>query len=171
LAWRVLKFSDAGEWLDNATPVLHEIMGMPDQGIPEEVLEHAKCVAIAPHMVRGGGFIFGAKGAKASPPAERPMPGVLRRSSRFRAGRFRSSESSWAACRRRWPGQLIGLPECSTGHQISHRDHCRGNAARSAEGDPPDLMKLPVETAHLTDEIFLFIPGGPNFGRDRDSRA
>jgi len=38
-------------------------MGMPDKGIPEEVLEHAKCVAVIPHMVKGG-FVFGAKGGK-----------------------------------------------------------------------------------------------------------
>ena len=38
-------------------------MGMPDNGIPEEVLEHAKCVAVVPHMVKGG-FIFGGKGGK-----------------------------------------------------------------------------------------------------------
>ena len=50
---------------DWTTPpqVMHEIMGMPDKGIPEEVLEHAKCVAVIPHMVKGG-FIFGAKGGK-----------------------------------------------------------------------------------------------------------
>jgi lipid-binding SYLF domain-containing protein len=38
-------------------------MGMPDKGIPEEVLEHAKCVGVIPHMVKGG-FIFGAKEGK-----------------------------------------------------------------------------------------------------------
>jgi SH3 domain-containing YSC84-like protein 1 len=43
--------------------VLHEIMGMPDKGIPEEVLEHAKCVAVVPHMIKGG-FVFGGKGGK-----------------------------------------------------------------------------------------------------------
>ena len=43
--------------------VLHEIMGMPDNGIPEEVLEHAKCIAVVPHMVKGG-FVFGGKGGK-----------------------------------------------------------------------------------------------------------
>src|SRR5512133_2291496 len=54
---------DATDRLDNATKVMHEIMGMPDKGIPEEVLEHAKCVAVVPHMVKGG-FIFGGKGGK-----------------------------------------------------------------------------------------------------------
>jgi lipid-binding SYLF domain-containing protein len=43
--------------------VLHEIMGAPDRGIPEEVLEHAKCVAVVPHMIKGG-FIFGAESGR-----------------------------------------------------------------------------------------------------------
>ena len=63
LCWAASAKEDATERLDNATAVLHEIMGMPDKGIPEEVLEHAKCVAVIPHMVKGG-FVFGAKGGK-----------------------------------------------------------------------------------------------------------
>jgi lipid-binding SYLF domain-containing protein len=54
---------DATDRLDNATSVMHEIMGMPDKGIPEEVLQHAKCVAVIPHMVKGG-FVLGAEGGK-----------------------------------------------------------------------------------------------------------
>jgi lipid-binding SYLF domain-containing protein len=38
-------------------------MGAPDSGIPEEVLEHAKCIAVVPHMVKAG-FVFGGKGGK-----------------------------------------------------------------------------------------------------------
>jgi lipid-binding SYLF domain-containing protein len=38
-------------YLDKAANVLHEIMAAPDRGIPEEVLEHAKCVAVVPHMI------------------------------------------------------------------------------------------------------------------------
>ena len=38
-------------------------MAAPDKGIPEEVLDHAKCVAVVPHMVKGG-FVFGAEGGK-----------------------------------------------------------------------------------------------------------
>ena len=49
--------------LDHAGAVLHEIMGAPDRGIPEEVLEHAKCVAVVPHMLKGG-FIFGAENGR-----------------------------------------------------------------------------------------------------------
>jgi lipid-binding SYLF domain-containing protein len=54
---------DATDRLDNAAKVLHEVMGAPDKGIPEEVLEHGKCIAVVPHMVKGG-FIFGGKGGK-----------------------------------------------------------------------------------------------------------
>ena len=63
LCWAGSAREDATDRLDNATKVLHEIMGMPDKGIPEEVLEHAKCIAIVPHMVKGG-FVFGGKGGK-----------------------------------------------------------------------------------------------------------
>jgi lipid-binding SYLF domain-containing protein len=63
LCWAGSAREDATERLNNAGQVLHEIMGMPDKGIPEEVLEHAKCIAVVPHMVKGG-LIFGAKGGK-----------------------------------------------------------------------------------------------------------
>jgi SH3 domain-containing YSC84-like protein 1 len=63
LCWAGSGREDATERLDNAKQVLHEIMGMPDKGIPEEVLEHAKCIAVVPHMVKGG-FVFGGKGGK-----------------------------------------------------------------------------------------------------------
>jgi lipid-binding SYLF domain-containing protein len=49
--------------LDHAGSVLHEIMAAPDNGIPQEVLEHARCVAVVPHMINGG-FIFGAQNGR-----------------------------------------------------------------------------------------------------------
>jgi len=49
--------------LDHAGAVLHEIMSAPDKGIPEEVLEHAKCVAVVPHLLKGG-FVFGAENGR-----------------------------------------------------------------------------------------------------------
>ncbi len=51
---------DAADRLDNANKVLTEIMNTPDKGIPEEVLDGAKCIAVVPHMIKGG-FVFGAK--------------------------------------------------------------------------------------------------------------
>jgi len=38
-------------------------MSAPDKGIPEEVLQHAKCVAVVPHMLKGG-FVFGAENGR-----------------------------------------------------------------------------------------------------------
>jgi len=49
--------------LQHAGAVLHEIMAAPDKGIPEEVLEHAKCVGVVPHMLKGG-FVFGAENGR-----------------------------------------------------------------------------------------------------------
>jgi len=63
LCWAGSAREDAIDRLDSATSVMHEIMGMPDKGIPEEVLQHARCVAVVPHVVKGG-FIFGAEGGK-----------------------------------------------------------------------------------------------------------
>jgi len=63
LGWADTKKEDAADRLDNAAKVLHEIMGTPDKGIPSEVLEHAKCIAVVPHMVKGG-FVLGAEGGK-----------------------------------------------------------------------------------------------------------
>jgi lipid-binding SYLF domain-containing protein len=49
--------------LDHAGRVMSEIMAAPDNGIPEEVLEHAKCVAVVPHLLKGG-FVFGAENGR-----------------------------------------------------------------------------------------------------------
>ena len=49
--------------MDHAGRVLHEIMAAPDSGIPEEVLEHAKCIAVVPHLLKGG-FVIGAENGR-----------------------------------------------------------------------------------------------------------
>jgi SH3 domain-containing YSC84-like protein 1 len=46
--------------MDAAASVLDEIMGTPDKGIPEELLDSAKCVAVIPSMIKIG-FIFGGR--------------------------------------------------------------------------------------------------------------
>ncbi len=38
-------------------------MAAPDRGIPQEVLDHAKCIAVVPHMLKGG-FVFGAENGR-----------------------------------------------------------------------------------------------------------
>ncbi len=60
LGWADTKRESSTDRLDNAGKVLQEIMAAPDNGIPEEVLEHAKCLAVVPHMIKGG-FVFGGR--------------------------------------------------------------------------------------------------------------
>lgn len=45
--------------IDAAATVLDEIQGAPDQGIPEELLGSAECVAVVPSLLKGG-FIVAA---------------------------------------------------------------------------------------------------------------
>jgi lipid-binding SYLF domain-containing protein len=63
LGWAESKRDSSTERMDNAGAVLHEIMGAPDKGIPEEILDHAKCIAVVPHMIKGG-FVFGAENGR-----------------------------------------------------------------------------------------------------------
>lgn len=63
IGWAGSNRENTQDRLDHAGAVLHEIMSAPDRGIPEEVLEHAKCVAVVPHMLKGG-FIFGAENGR-----------------------------------------------------------------------------------------------------------
>src|SRR5437899_5113674 len=51
---------DVSDRLQMATDVLSQMTSAPDKGIPEEVLDSAKCIAVVPHLVKGG-FIFGGK--------------------------------------------------------------------------------------------------------------
>lgn len=44
--------------IQNATQVFHEIMSTPDKGIPNEILESAKCIAVIPGDKKFA-FIFG----------------------------------------------------------------------------------------------------------------
>jgi lipid-binding SYLF domain-containing protein len=53
----------AQDRLKAAARVLDEIQGTPDNGIPEEVLGSAECVAVVPSMLKGG-FVVGARYGK-----------------------------------------------------------------------------------------------------------
>jgi SH3 domain-containing YSC84-like protein 1 len=46
--------SEVQDRLQNSSKVLQEILAAPDKGIPEEVLAKTKCIAIVPHMIKGG---------------------------------------------------------------------------------------------------------------------
>jgi SH3 domain-containing YSC84-like protein 1 len=60
LSWAGEQKKDVSERLQMATEVLSQMSAAPDKGIPEEVLDSAKCIAVVPHLVKGG-FIFGGK--------------------------------------------------------------------------------------------------------------
>jgi len=49
--------------VEAAATVLNEIQSAPDQGIPENVLGSAECVAVVPTLLKGG-FIFGGRYGK-----------------------------------------------------------------------------------------------------------
>jgi lipid-binding SYLF domain-containing protein len=63
LGWAESKRESSTDRMDNAGRVLREIMAAPDNGIPEEVLEHARCIAVVPHMMKGG-LVFGARNGR-----------------------------------------------------------------------------------------------------------
>ncbi len=54
------KENKAEDRIKSAASVLDEIQSAPDNGIPEEVLGSAECVAVVPSMLKGG-FIVGAR--------------------------------------------------------------------------------------------------------------
>jgi SH3 domain-containing YSC84-like protein 1 len=63
IAWAGSNREATDDRMDHAGRVIHEIMSAPDRGIPEEVLEHAKCIAVVPHYLKGG-FVFGAENGR-----------------------------------------------------------------------------------------------------------
>src|SRR5690348_13982593 len=60
LSWAGEQKKDVTERLQMASDVLSQMSAAPDKGIPEEVLDSAKCIAVVPHLVKGG-FILGGK--------------------------------------------------------------------------------------------------------------
>ena len=60
LAWAGSAREDSVARLQSSVEVLKAIMAMPDKGIPEEVLDNAKCILVVPDLIKGG-FIIGGK--------------------------------------------------------------------------------------------------------------
>lgn len=61
MSWASDTRQDVANRLESAGQVLNSIMAAPDKGIPNEVLESAKCIAVVPTLIKGG-FIFGGEG-------------------------------------------------------------------------------------------------------------
>src|SRR5271165_3936214 len=47
----------------SSADVLDEIMSAPDKGVPQDIMESAVCVGVAPSLKKGG-FVFGAEYGK-----------------------------------------------------------------------------------------------------------
>lgn len=58
--WAASGRQDSIERLRMSSETLHAMINTPDKGIPEEVLNDAKCIVVVPNLVKGG-FIFGAE--------------------------------------------------------------------------------------------------------------
>jgi SH3 domain-containing YSC84-like protein 1 len=59
-AWAGSASEDSVARLQSSVEVLQAIMATPDKGIPEEVLNDAKCILVIPNLIKGG-FIVGGK--------------------------------------------------------------------------------------------------------------
>jgi len=57
------KDNEPAQRLDAAAAVFAEVMGAPDKGIPQEMLEHAHCIVIVPEL-KTAAFVVGAKYGK-----------------------------------------------------------------------------------------------------------
>ncbi len=60
--WAASALQDSIDRLQMSTDVLHSIMNAPDKGIPEEVVNDAKCIVVVPHLVKGGFVVGGEHG-------------------------------------------------------------------------------------------------------------
>jgi lipid-binding SYLF domain-containing protein len=60
LALPVFAADANSERLGKAAAVFHEVMGAPDKGIPQELLDNAECAVVIPGLKKGA-FIVGAK--------------------------------------------------------------------------------------------------------------
>jgi lipid-binding SYLF domain-containing protein len=59
-AWAGSDREETVDRMQKSVDVLQSIMSTPDKGIPEEVLNGAKCIVVVPNLLKGG-FIFGGK--------------------------------------------------------------------------------------------------------------
>jgi len=54
--------ADDIERLQNGATVIKEIMSAPDSGVPEEIIDNAKCIAVIPNMLKAAFGVGGAYG-------------------------------------------------------------------------------------------------------------
>ena len=60
--WAASGTENSIERLQSSSDTLQAMINTPDKGIPEEVLNNAKCIVVVPHLVKGGFVIGGEHG-------------------------------------------------------------------------------------------------------------
>jgi lipid-binding SYLF domain-containing protein len=60
MAWAGSALEDSTDRMDRSVKVMQATMEAPDKGIPEEVMNGAKCIVVVPDLIKGG-FVFGGK--------------------------------------------------------------------------------------------------------------
>jgi lipid-binding SYLF domain-containing protein len=91
LAWSEDR-QDEAKRVKAAADILNEIMATPDKGIPQEIMDSAKCVGVVPSMKKGG-FVFGAEYGKGVATCHNSNAGALlpRSQSLAEVGDFKSA--------------------------------------------------------------------------------
>jgi lipid-binding SYLF domain-containing protein len=94
--WAASGREDSVERLQAAADVLHSIQAAPDHGIPDSVLNDAKCIIVVPSLIKGG-FIFGAKHGRGVATCRTVTAGARPPSflSAAAAGACRSASKKW----------------------------------------------------------------------------
>lgn len=54
--------TDVQERLQEATKTLHQLLDAPDAGIPNKAVQEAQCIAVVPHLLKGGFILAGRHG-------------------------------------------------------------------------------------------------------------
>jgi hypothetical protein len=95
-AWAATAGQDTVERLKLSTEVITALMATPDNGIPEEVLDSAKCIIVVPHLIEGG-LSLAPNMVAESPPAAHLAVGAVQRSfqSAEEAGDCKSESREW----------------------------------------------------------------------------
>ena len=60
LAWAASDREDATDRLNKSAEVLKDVAAAPGKGIPDEVVEHAKCIVVVPDLMKAG-LVLGGK--------------------------------------------------------------------------------------------------------------
>ena len=171
-AWGDQTKADVQDRLNSAAQTLKNIMSTPDNGIPEEVFEGPKCVAVVPNMIKGG-FILGGKHGRGV--ATCKLPNGSWSAPAF----FTITGGSW--------GAQIGVEDVSLVMLIMNDDGMRhllqdkfqiggeasasaGPVGRHASADTGWKLNSEILTYSRSRGLFAGIDlGGSEIERDRDS--